>query len=224
MQKNKTMDVQRMTVTAMLCALAYASVAVSTLVFPIKISGFLSLEPKDCILAIGAFIYGPVTGLIMSLIVSFIEFLTISSTGWIGLVMNVLASALFICPAAWIYKRRRTVKGALAGLLVGALVMTAGMILWNYIITPLYMNVSREVVIGMLVPVILPFNLLKAGLNTALTMLLYQSVVTVLRKAHMLPMQEMPAKRRKLSIGVAVAAFICVVTLFLVALIWSGIL
>ena len=86
------------------------------------------------------------------------------------------------------------------------------------------MNVPREVVIGMLVPVILPFNLLKAGLNTALTMLLYQSVVTVLRKAHMLPMQEMTAKRRKLSIGVAVAAFICVVTLFLVALIWSGIL
>ena len=75
----------------------------------------------------------------MSLIVSLIEMVTISTTGWIGFVMNVIASALFVCPAAWIYHRRRTVRGALIGLLVGAVAMTGGMILWNYIITPLYM-------------------------------------------------------------------------------------
>lgn len=224
MKEAKTMDVRRLTVTAMLSALAYACVALSNLIFPIKIAGFLSLEPKDCILAIGAFIYGPVTGFMMSLIVSLVEFLTISTTGWIGLVMNVLASSLFVCPAALIYKHRRTVKGALLGLLAGTAAMTAGMILWNYLITPLYMGVSREVVVGMLLPVILPFNVLKAALNTALTMLLYQSVVTILRKAHMLPQPQNVENHRKLSIGIAIAAFLCTVTLLLVALVWSGIL
>ena len=141
------------------------------------------------------------------------------------MVMNVLASALFVCPAALIYKRRRTVSGALIGLITGALAMTAGMILWNYIITPLYMGVSRDVVIGMLVPIILPFNLLKAGLNTALTMLLYQSVVTVLRKAHMLPQPETAVKRRgsqrgRCHLRHSSARRRCL----MVALVWSGIL
>lgn len=224
MQEKSRADVRRMTVTAMLSALAYACVALSSLIFPIKIAGFLSLEPKDCILAVGALIYGPVTGFLMSLIVAVVEFLTISTTGWIGLVMNVLSSALFVCPAALVYKRRRTVKGALLGLLLGTAAMTAGMLLWNYLITPLYMGVPRDTVIAMLLPVILPFNLLKAGLNTALTMLLYQSVVTVLRKAHMLPQPQNSEKRRKLTVGVAVAAFFCTVTLLAVGLVWSGIL
>lgn len=224
MKETKMMDVRRLTVTAMLSALAYACVALSNLIFPIKIAGFLSLEPKDCILAVGAFIYGPVTGFMMSLIVALVEFLTVSTTGWIGLIMNVLSSALFVCPAALIYKRRRTVRGALLGLLAGAAAMTAGMLLWNYLITPLYMGVPRNVVVGMLLPVILPFNILKAGLNTALTMLLYQSVVTVLRKAHMLPQPQNAVKRRKLSIGIAIAAFLCTVTLLAVALVWGGVL
>lgn len=224
MQQTKSMDVRKLTVTAMLSALAYALVAVSSLVFPIKISGFLSIEPKDCVIAIGAFIYGPMTGFVISLVVAVLELLTISTTGWIGLIMNVLSSALFVCPAAAIYKRRRTLKSAVFGLLAGAVIMTAGMLLWNYLITPLYMKVSRDVVIGMLIPIILPFNLLKAGLNTALTMLLYQSVVTILRKTRMLPQPETAVKRRKLSIGIAVTAFFCTVTLVLIALVWSGIL
>ena len=176
MKETKMMDVRRLTVTAMLSALAYACVALSNLIFPIKIAGFLSLEPKDCILAVGAFIYGPVTGFMMSLIVALVEFLTVSTTGWIGLIMNVLSSALFVCPAALIYKRRRTVRGALLGLLAGAAAMTAGMLLWNYLITPLYMGVPRNVVVGMLLPVILPFNLIKLAANGILACALYRAV------------------------------------------------
>ena len=85
-----------------------------------------------------------------------------------------------------------------------------------------FMGVSRDVVVGMLVPVILPFNLLKAGMNTALTMLLYQAVVTVLRKAHLLPRSEQAVHRRRFSVGVVIAAFLCTVTLLLIALIWGG--
>lgn len=225
MREKKNLDVRRITVTAMLAALAYGCVAVSNLMIPIKIEGILSLEFKDTILMIGAFLFGPVTGLLMTLVVALLEFFTISTTGWIGLIMNILSSALFVCTAAAIYKRRRTLGGAVLGLVIGALLMTLGMILWNYIITPLYMQVERAMVAQMLIPVFLPFNLLKAALNGALSMMLYKSVVTVLRKAGLLApaAQERPDQKKK-SIAVAAISLVCAVTLLLAALAWSGIL
>lgn len=223
MQTEKTTNVQQLTISAMLAALAYACVAISSVVLPIKIEGFLSMEFKDAILLIGAFLFGPATGLGMALVVALLEFLTFSGTGWIGLLMNVLSSALFICPAAAIYRRRHTFGGALMGLACGTAAMCAGMLLWNYIMTPIYMGVERSMVVGLLLPVILPFNLLKAGLNGALTMLLYHSVVSVLRKARLLPQTE-TSPQRKRSIWIAVAALVCTVMLLLITLVWSGIL
>ena len=215
-------NIRWLTVSAMLTALAYACVALSSMVFPIKIEGFLSLECKDAVLMIGAFLFGPGTGLAMAAVVAVLEFLTFSGTGWIGLLMNVLSSALFICPAAAVYRRRRTFGGALIGLGCGAAAMCAGMILWNYVMTPIYMGVAREMVVGMLLPVILPFNLLKAALNGALTMLLYHAVVTVLRKAHLLPPSDSAPARRGRSVWVAGIALVCAAGLLLAALAWSG--
>ena len=224
-QSTKKMDVRQLTVTAMLTALAYAIAAASSLLMPIKIQGILSLEIKDCILTIGAFIFGPVTGLLMTVVVAFLEFITVSTTGWIGMVMNILSSAAFVCPAAMIYKSHRKVSGAVIGLAVGTVTVTVVMLLWNYIITPLYMQVAREMVVSMLIPVFLPFNLLKASLNGALTMLLYKTVVQVLRKAHLLPPSDHgPRDHKKTSAAVMSIAFVCAVTLLLTALAWSGIL
>jgi riboflavin transporter FmnP len=56
------------------------------------------------------------------------------------------------------------------------------MILWNYLITPMYMGVPREAVVEMLVPVFLPFNLIKGGANAALTLLLYKPVIYALKR------------------------------------------
>ena len=61
------------------------------------------------------------------------------------------------------------------------------MMLCNYIITPIYTGLPRETVAGMLLPVFLPFNLIKYGINTAVTLILYKPIVTALRKAHLLP-------------------------------------
>ena len=82
----------------------------------------------------------------------------------------------------------------------GALLMTVLMLLWNYLITPLYMHTARADVAAMLVPVFLPFNLLKGCLNATITVLLYKPVVQGLRHAHLLPPSKtpgrMPVKRR----------------------------
>ena len=171
---------KKLTVLAMLSAIAY--VAVALLRFPVVL--FLSYEPKDVVIAIGGFLYGPLAALGISLVVSFIEMLTISSTGWIGFVMNFLSSAAFAGTAALLYRKKRTQGSAIAGLFGGALLMTVLMLLWNYIITPLYMHTARADVAAMLVPVFLPFNLLKGCLNATITVLLYKPVVrTCCRRA-----------------------------------------
>ena len=164
---------KKLTVLAMLSAIAY--VAVALLRFPVVL--FLSYEPKDVVIAIGGFLYGPLAALGISLVVSFIEMLTISSTGWIGFVMNFLSSAAFAGTAALLYRKKRTQGSAIAGLFGGALLMTVLMLLWNYLITPLYMHTARADVAAMLVPVFLPFNLLKGCLNATITVLLYKPVV-----------------------------------------------
>ena len=67
--------------------------------------------------------------------------------------------------------------------------MTVIMLLWNYLITPLYMGYPRETVAAMLIPTFLPFNLLKSGLNSAILLLIYKPVVTALRKARLIEPQ-----------------------------------
>ena len=118
---------KKLTVLAMLSAIAY--VAVALLRFPVVL--FLSYEPKDVVIAIGGFLYGPLAALGISLVVSFIEMLTISSTGWIGFVMNFLSSAAFAGTAALLYRKKRTQGSAIAGLFGGALLMTVLMLLWT---------------------------------------------------------------------------------------------
>ena len=208
---------KKLTVLAMLSAIAY--VAVALLRFPVVL--FLSYEPKDVVIAIGGFLYGPLAALGISLVVSFIEMLTISSTGWIGFVMNFLSSAAFAGTAALLYRKKRTQGSAIAGLFGGALLMTVLMLLWNYLITPIYMEMDREeIVVPMLIPVFLPFNLLKGCLNATITVLLYKPVVQGLRHAHLLPPSKtpgrMPVKRRlAVWLGALAVLAVCIVLILI---------
>lgn len=218
MNKNR-IDTRQLVVMALFCALAFACVAL----FRIPVVLFLKYEPKDCLLAIGGMLYGPVPALLMSVVVSLVECFTISDTGWIGLIMNILSSALFICPAAVFYRRRRTLPSAIAGLAVGAVLTTAGMLLWNWLITPLYMHIPREQIEPLLFTTFLPFNLLKSALNAVLTVLLYKAVVSALRAARLVPKTDSPA-RRGISLGVILTCLFLLATLILILLVWRGIL
>lgn len=209
---------KKMTIIAMLCAMAY----VVMLVGRIPVVLFLKYDPKDVVITIGGFLFGPLTSLLVSVIVSFVEMFTASETGIIGLVMNVLSTVCFSCTAAFIYKRKHTLAGAVIGLVTGVVLMTGMMLLWNYFITPLYMGVPREDVVELLIPAILPFNLLKGGLNAAITMLLYKPIVTAFRKARLIPPAEETARTR--SLGVLLVAGVVLVSCILLVLVMKGIL
>ena len=182
---------------------------------------FLSYEPKDVAIAIGGFLLGPMASFLISLIVSFVEMITISATGPIGAVMNLLSSCSFACTAAAIYKRKRTLGGAILGLAVGSAAMIGVMLLWNYLITPLYMTgTSRSDVADMLIPVFLPFNALKAGFNTALTLLLYKPLVGALRKTGLIEMRQNKPGTSKA--GLYLLAILLLATCVLLLLVYQG--
>ena len=204
----------------MLCAIAFVAKLISN-VFP-TVSGFLSFDLKDVIIVIGGFISGPLAALAITVVVSLIEMVTVSSTGVIGFVMNVLASGTFACIAAGIYHRDRSMKGAITGLIAGVLCMTAIMILWNWLITPLYMKVPRDVVVKMLIPTFLPFNLVKGGINASLAMLLYKPVVTALRRAHLVPESSSGARHAKM--GVVIVSVVLLISFVLLALVLAKVI
>jgi len=194
------LNTKRIAGIAMVSAIAYA-VMFFTKFEPLAAAPFLSFDAKDTILMIGAFIYGFPAAAAAPLAVALAEMFTRSTTGPVGMLMNFLSSFSYVCAASLIYRKNRTAGGAVAGMAAGSLIMTAAMLLWNYLITPLYMLVPREVVAGMLLPVFLPFNLIKAGLNTAFTLILYKPLITALRAADLLPAVSAPPEKPKYSVN-----------------------
>lgn len=170
-------NTKKLTTLALLSAIGYLTM----FLIKIPVVSFLKYEPKDIFIVLAGFLYGPLSAAMVSVVTALLE-LPISSTGVIGMVMNILSSAAFACPAALIYHKRKDTIGAALGLLSGLAAMTLTMLLWNYLISPLYMDVSREAIVPMLTSIFLPFNLLKAGLNASAAMLLYRPFVRVLRQ------------------------------------------
>ena len=200
----------------MLAAIAY----VVMFVFRIPVVLFLKYEPKDVIITIGGFLFGPMASFVVSFVVSLLEMVTISETGIIGGIMNLISTCSFACVAAFVYKKQHTLKGAIAGLALGSALMVVTMLLWNWLITPLYMGVDRATVEGMLIPAFLPFNLLKAGLNSALTIGLYKPLSTALRKIGLVEARTTGAKSSKT--GVYLFAGALLVTCILLLLVFQG--
>lgn len=210
------MSTRYMAAVAMFAALSFVSVLIAK-VIP-NVAGFLSYEPKDAVIVIAGLLYGPLTSVLISVIVSLIEMLTISSTGPYGFLMNVISTCAFAVPAAWYYQKHKTQKDAVIGLCFGVITMVVAMLLWNYIITPFYMGVSRETVAGMLMSVFLPFNLVKGGINAGLTLLLYKPVVGALRKAGLAQPSSTGSDKRVFNPGFTLFAVTVLVTFVLLFL------
>ena len=141
-----------------------------------------------------------------------------------GFLMNVVSTCAFAVPAAWFYQKHRTQKGAVIGLTLGVITMVVAMLLWNYIITPFYMGVPREVVAGMLMTVFLPFNLVKGGINAGLTLLLYKPIVNALRKAHLAEPSKSGSQKGSFSLGFTLFAVAVLVSFLLWLLVLIGVL
>lgn len=215
---NKTMQI---TTLAILSAAALLTTFLTRQISFIPGYAFLTLDMKDVVIVIAGFIWDPMSAFHMSLVVSIIEMLTLSNTGFIGLLMNVLSSCAFACTASIVYAKWQTMRGAIAGLVLGIFLSTAFMMLWDFIVTPLYQGVPRQVIAAALLPVFLPFNLIKNGLNTATTILLYKPLVRVLRSAHLLPVRPAAAPQDKENASLMLVAAVILVTMILSIVIYA---
>ncbi|MSS19142.1 ECF transporter S component [Pseudoramibacter porci] len=149
--------------------------------FPIMPAApFLEYDPADIPILVGTFLFGPGAGLIITAVACIVQGLTVSaSSGIIGIMMHFFATGSYVVVAGLIYVKHHTKGGAVAALIAGTLTMTAVMVAWNLVMTPIFMGTPRAAVAAMIVPVIIPFNLIKAALNGAITFVVYKSISRV---------------------------------------------
>jgi len=176
----KKLNLQKIVGIAMFASLAF----VVSLIFRFPVM-FLTFDAKDAIITLAGFIFGPVSALVTSLLAATIE-LSISDTGIYGFIMNFTSSAVFSFTASMIYKYKRTFFGSIIGFYTATAILTVTMLGMNVLVTPYFMGVERAVVIEMLPTLFLPFNLAKALMNSAISMLLYKPVITALRRAKLI--------------------------------------
>lgn len=215
------MATKTITSLAMLTGIAYVVMLVSKLMPGVM---FLDFDFKDVVICIGGFTFGPMAAAIMSILVAFIEMITVSHTGPIGFIMNALATCAFCCTACYVYKKKHTKSGAVLGLSLGVVCLVVVMLLWNYLITPLYMTgFSRADVAAMLPTLFLPFNLAKGGMNMAATLLLYKPVVTTMRKAGLVPPSQ-SRQEKKFNAGFLLFSLALLATFVVFALVLAGVI
>ena len=163
---------------------AISVVLVAIVHFPlIPAASFLEYDPADVPILLGTFALGPVAGLLLTVTASVIQGVTVSAaSSWYGIVMHIIATGTYVLVAGNIYRQNKTKKQAVLALLCGTLAMAAVMVPANLFITPIFMGAPREVVAGMIPTAILPFNLLKAGINSVITFVLYKRVSPLLHR------------------------------------------
>ncbi len=183
--KLSSRNVKRLCGMAMFVALA---IVVTLLTKWMRVA-HLTFDAKDAVITIAAYIYGPVSALGMSLATSLIETLTFGGdTGWFGFLMNFLSTAVFSLTASIIYIRKRNINYAIIGLAAATVLTTGVMLLLNTFVAPFYFGLSLfdPYIMNMLPTLLLPFNLAKALMNSAIAMYLYKPLLAALREARLL--------------------------------------
>lgn len=144
---------------------------------------FLTYDFADIPIIISAFAFGPVAGLLITVVVSFIQAFLLGGDQLYGFIMHILASGSFVIVASLIYKGHKTKKMAIVSLIVATLVMIVVMGAANYFVTPYYYGgaAMKEAVVK-LMPFILLFNLIKGVANSVITLLVYKRISPFLHK------------------------------------------
>lgn len=173
--------IRKITTIAMLTAIS--AVLITLIHFPLFPSAaFLEYDPADVAILMGTFAFGPIAGLITTILASFIQAFFLGGNGIYGFLMHTIASGVLAVTAGCIYRARHTRAGAALSLFLGTLAMGLVMVVANHFITPVFMGAPTSVVDSMLLPVILPFNLLKAGINSLIAFLIYKPLSPFLHK------------------------------------------
>lgn len=191
MKKNK---IKTITQIAIFTAIA---TVVSLLNLPLPfLPSFYKLNLSNAIVLIGGFSLGALEGVIIILLRMVLSFLLKgTSTFFIGDVANCILSIFFVLPSFIIYKKNRTLKGAIIGMIFGIFSLLFFSVILNYFVfIPLYSNVLMVPIEKLLslfhvnnlfefiLFFVLPFNLLKGVVCSLIALITYKRLSKFINK------------------------------------------
>lgn len=194
-QKNTKLSTNSMTVVAMLSAIAFI---LQFFEFGVPfMPSFIKLDLSDLPALIGAFAVGPLGGVFIALIKNIFHLALTSSAG-VGELSNFILNAIFVLPAGIIYQKKKTKQRALAGSILGAVLMALLSVVTNYfVVYPVYYNfMPKEAILSAyqlifpgvhnilecLIVFNLPFTFMKAMISVIITFLIYKHISPILKK------------------------------------------
>ncbi|HEX9062730.1 MAG TPA: ECF transporter S component [Clostridia bacterium] len=166
---------QKLTRMGLLCAISVVLILIIKISF-IPSATYLVYEPGDVPILLGSFMFGPIAGFIMTVVVALIQTATSGKDGLIGCLMHIIATGTLAIVAGFIYKHLRNTYGAIAALTLGSISMILIMIPSNLFFTVRFYNVPYDVVKASIPTIYIPFNAIKSGINSLLAFLLYMSL------------------------------------------------
>lgn len=157
---------------ALLCAI---SVLLSFVEFPL-LPGvtWLKYDASAMPALVCGFAFGPAAGLACGIVSCIAHGILMAD--FTGALMNIIIIVGIVWPSAFVYKRIHSLKGAFLGLGLGIVGATAMAVLGNLLLTPAWLGVPFDAVVAMIIPILIPFNLLKGFLNAILTIVVYKAI------------------------------------------------
>ena len=165
-------DTRQLVTMALMCTIG---VLLSFIEFPL-LPGvtWLKYDASAMPAMVCGFAFGPAAGLSVGVVGAVIHGILMAD--FTGALMNILVVAGFVLPAALVYRRSRTFRSGVVGLVLSVIAATLMAILGNLLVTPAWLGVPLDAVVAMILPILTPFNLAKGALNAVLTLVVYKSV------------------------------------------------
>lgn len=161
---------------ALMCAIA---ALLSFIEFPL-LPGvtWLKFDASNMPAMVAGFAYGPAGGIAVGIITAIIHGLLMAD--FTGALMSIMVVVCFVLPAALIYKKMHTFTGAIIGLVFSIIAGVIGAIIGNLLLTPSWLGVPFDAVVALIIPVLIPFNIIKGLINAVLTLIIYKSISNII--------------------------------------------
>ena len=175
--KTKTLNTNRFIKLSLLSAIAVILMYIDFPVIPIF--PWLKIDLSDVPALMGAFAFGPLAGVIIELMKNLLILIVKGTgTGFVGELANFLVGVALVWPAALVYKKNKTKKTAILGMVLGVLCIEVVGILANvYLLLPAYgMAMSKAELMQYVTVGLIPFNGIKSILVCGITYALYKKV------------------------------------------------
>ena len=184
---------------SILSAIGYILMFISV-PLPMLFPEFLKIDISDLPALLGGIALGPMAGITIAFFKNLLQFITgMSTTGGVGEFANFLIGGSFVFTVSYIYSKKRDVAGVIIGLISGIIVMTIiGCIANYFIILPFYSTIgwSIDAVVAMgsainpainnklsfVIWIIAPFNILKSGIMSVLTLPMYKKTEKIFNR------------------------------------------